>query len=180
MLSFTVDRKFLTTWFVVLLVFVVGIVVGLFASQQKSANLPLFGLFSHSLTPVAPTAANNTHIISKTERNNTVEQATPLVPGYETQATLVSEDDVDFYNFTLDNAARVKIDLRNLPEKFDLYLYDQNHKLIASSFRYGIDEAVTLITLPSTGKYYIKVGSSYKSGANFPYTIRLSILPFYD
>ncbi len=78
--------------------------------------------------------------------------------------------DYEFFSVTLGGDERYMITLSGPSgTDFDLYLYDENGDLVASSTDYGSDETV-YITPAWTGTFYIKVVSYDGSGS---FTIRL-------
>lgn len=83
---------------------------------------------------------------------------------------LVWSGDYDLFSVTLGGDEQYMITLSGPSgTDFDLYLYDENGNLVASSTDYGSDETV-YITPAWTGTFYIKVVSYDGSGS---FTIRL-------
>lgn len=116
------------------------------------------------------------------EPNDTFDKATLLTPGYATQGKFDTSTDIDMYYFNLENPANVQITLQNLPKEYNVFIYDANKLLIASSLRAGFSESSSVLPLSAPGKYYVKLVTKDKLTINSsnPYTILLSILPFVE
>lgn len=116
------------------------------------------------------------------EPNNTFDQASPLQPGYEMQGSFSTDNDVDIYSFHIDSPSRIQINLKNLPREYNMFVYDQNKQIIASSIRTGFDEGHSIIKIPSPGIYYIKltIGNTSQTTATGTYWLSLDILSFGD
>lgn len=93
------------------------------------------------------------------EPNNTIAQAYgPLLKDTLYYSFIWSADDTDWYYFELPESAFYSIDviLTSLPADYDLFLYDENGQMIASSENSGFHyERIEMDTL--TGKKYIKI-----------------------
>lgn len=105
------------------------------------------------------------------------DNAIPLKLGYETDGTLKTGRNIDTYYFQLDTTANVRTSLTNLPHEYNTFIYDGNKKLIASSLRSGyLDSSATIGGLHA-GKYYIQIVTNYGEPVDYPYTIRVDIIP---
>lgn len=104
----------------------------------------------------------------------------PLNPGIKTQGTLNTDNAIDYYVFSLKDPSQIIVDVTDIPKSLYWILYDNQFKELASAYRKGTSSGSTQISLQNPGKYYLKVWSDYNEVANYPYTIRLSILPYFD
>lgn len=111
---------------------------------------------------------------------NSFETAIPLSIGIQTQGTLNENNVIDYYSFTLKDPAKVLFDITNVPKSLYWILYDSNFKEIAASYRTGTASGTSQVSLQNQGLYYIKVWADYSQWTNYPYTIRLSVLPFIE
>ncbi len=112
---------------------------------------------------------------------NSFATAFSLNPGVKTQGTLNVENALDYYVFTLKDPSQIIIDVTDVPKTLSWVLYDAQFKEVAYTLRSGTKEGSTKISIQNPGKYYIRVWADYSGDStNFPYTIRLSILPFFD
>lgn len=84
----------------------------------------------------------------------------PLDPeGY--LAYLCSPTDIDFYRFSADIADRIVVELTELPEDYDLELWDPNGDRVASSANAGLaDERVELVVSNVAGEFRARVASA--------------------
>jgi len=94
------------------------------------------------------------------EPNNNVNAADIMSLNGGRKGKISSSTDVDFYEFTPTVTGKYRFDLVNIPMSdgidYDLYLYDTNQTLKATSA--GGDEFETIIyTLTANTKYYLKV-----------------------
>lgn len=113
------------------------------------------------------------------EPDDSFQKANMLTPGYKTQGSFTTAQDVDMYVFDLNLPSNVQIALENTPQEYNLFVYDSNRFLVASSERAGFFQSTSVLSLEKPGKYYIKlVGKSQgqNNGTN-PYTITLTIIP---
>jgi len=118
---------------------------------------------------------------SKTNlQGNSFETAFTLNTGIKTQGTLNTDNAIDYYTFTLKDPSQIVIDLTDVPKALFWVLYDNQQKEIASTYRTGSNGGSTQVALDNPGKYYLKVWADYHELVNYPYTIRLSILPFLE
>lgn len=112
--------------------------------------------------------------------SNSFATAIDLVPGYDTQGTLGPGNILDYYKFTIKQPAKVQMTVSNLPQEFNSVYYDANYNEIGHTLRTGSISGVTVISLQNPGKYYVKIFGNYTDVVNLPYTIRVSILPFFE
>lgn len=111
---------------------------------------------------------------------NSFDSAFILNPGIKTQGTLNTNNAIDYYTFDLKDPSQIVVDITDVPKALFWILYDSSQKEIASSYRSGTLGGSTQIALNNPGKYYIKVWADYHELVNYPYTIRLSILPYFE
>ncbi len=112
---------------------------------------------------------------------NSFATAFQLNPGVKTQGTLNADNALDFYFFNLKEPSQIIIDVTDVPKTFSWILYDAQFKEVAYTLRSGTTEGSTKVTIQNPGKYYIRTWAEYgQTYTNFPYTIRLSVLPFFD
>ena len=78
-----------------------------------------------------------------------------------TDACLFPKDDVDFFSFTLDNAADVTINLTNIAEgcNYDMYLYSSSKETAKTHDTTSEAEHKSITDSLKKGTYYIKVAS---------------------
>lgn len=126
-------------------------------------------------------AAKAIYLNAEKEPNDTFAKANIIVPGFETMGTFSNVGDVDMYKFSIDNPATVKISLSNVPTKYSMFVYNENHESVAFADRNGFTRSTSMISLPESGTYYIKMTESAEDKQiNTPYTIIIDILPFAD
>ena len=100
------------------------------------------------------------------EPNNTSNQAKTIILGTAISAGISSATDVDWFKVTTPNNSNIvlEITLSNLPADYDVYLYDKNLVLLASSTTTGTsNEMVVYYSHVRKATYYIKVAG--KNGA---------------
>lgn len=101
------------------------------------------------------------------EPNNTITTAKSLAHNTNTNASIASATDEDWYTFRTWDFRYFKISLWNLAADYDLYLYDVNGNLLASSTNSGTaSEVINYNNGPANTNYRIRVVS--KSGAFDP------------
>ncbi len=111
---------------------------------------------------------------------NTFDTAFTLNPGIKTQGTFNTSNAIDYYTFDLKDPSQIAVDVTDVPKALFWVLYDSSQKEVASTYRTGSMGGSTQIALNNPGKYYIKVWADYHELVNYPYTIRLSILPYFE
>lgn len=111
---------------------------------------------------------------------NSFETAFSLNTGVQTQGTLNEDNAVDYFFFTLKDSSQVIIDVTNVPKSLYWVLYDSEFREVTSTYRTGASKGSTQVSLHNAGKYYIKVWADYTDLTNYPYTIRLNILPNFE
>jgi hypothetical protein len=108
-----------------------------------------------------------------TEPNNTFETATNLTDFYFEQPSIISDavsstDGDDYYKvYTLYGTSRLYAALNGLSADADLYVYDRNQNLIASSLRSGTASETINVDLQSNQYYYIRVKSYNSASTNY-------------
>lgn len=116
-------------------------------------------------------------ILNEKEPDNSFNQASEIKSGYQTKGSLNTSRDVDFYYFTVEKPSDVRFEFKNVPIEYQVFIYDANKNLIASSNRSGFIASVSLIKITKPGKYFLKVLSSVNSNSVIPYTLTMTILP---
>ncbi len=111
---------------------------------------------------------------------NSFETAFSLIPGVATQGTINDNDAIDFYSFTLKDPSHIIVDVTDVPKSLYWVLYDDQRKQIATTYRSGSTTGSTQVLIQNPGTYYIEVWADYHELSNYPYTIRLSILPYFE
>lgn len=111
---------------------------------------------------------------------NSFKTSFKLDPGIETQGTLNNDNALDYYYFDVKDASDIILNVTNVPKSLYWALYDSKYNEVASSYRKGTTKGSSQISLTDAGRYYIKVWADYSQVTNFPYAIRLSILPDFD
>lgn len=101
------------------------------------------------------------------ESNNNSNQAKAINLGNTVSAGISSANDVDWFKVTMPNSsnATLQVTLSNLPDDYDVYVYNKNLVLVGSSTNPGnSNEVVIYSTRTRNASYYIKVVG--KNGAN--------------
>lgn len=111
---------------------------------------------------------------------NSFATAYPLNAGIETQGTLDVENIIDYYTFSIKDPSQIILNVTDIPKALYWVLYDGQYKEIASTYRTGVAKGSTQLALENPGKYYIRVWADYHQLTNYPYTIRLNILPYFE
>lgn len=154
---------------ILLIVAVLGAVIG-FSLTKSSPQSQIPTLPSLKMT--SPTSH------SEQEPNDSFATATPLTLGLDTQGTLTTGKDVDYYSFTVPAPGKIQITLDKLPKRYEFYVYDPQKDLIAQSARAGFASTISTVIAQNPGKYYFKMFTNYNEPSNYPYTIRVSVIPF--
>ncbi|MCM8710183.1 M4 family metallopeptidase [Clostridium sp. SYSU_GA19001] len=96
------------------------------------------------------------------EPNNTVMEAYPVNFGSTYEAYISGSNDLDFYSLNVINTGTMHIELSNLPEDYDLLLYNSNGSIVDFSVNEGTTTESIDFNATQTGKYYILVYSYYE------------------
>lgn len=133
-----------------------------------------------NLTPV--TIDINRSIGDTYEPNETMKTAYgPIYNEQEYSSYIFSSDDTDYYYFETNETGYISITLSNLPDDYDLYLYDSAGAQIGASTMGLIKSEAISIPITYTGKFYIKVigyggvystDQAYKLSVNYPKSFR--------
>jgi type IX secretion system substrate protein/fibronectin type III domain protein len=94
------------------------------------------------------------------ESNNSSSEAKSLTLGRTITAMIPTTTDVDWFKVTMPNNSNTTLQatLSNLPADYDLYVYNKNLSLVASSTSIGTaNEAVVYSSRTRNASYYIKV-----------------------
>ena len=114
------------------------------------------------------------------EVNDTFSYAYETSSGRTIHATIHNPDDVDYYEFYVDDSSEIDIELYNIPGDcdYDLELYNSSRTRIARSANGGDDDEDISTTLDE-GWYYILVkpyNNSYSSSDYYALWLRISPL----
>lgn len=90
-------------------------------------------------------------------------------------ATIHKAGDWDHYRIMIGEVGRLSLTLDNVPDAFDLQLYDGNRNYMAGSFEAGDEEIAETITSP--GPYIVIVGSLNRAASCMPYNLGVDWLP---
>lgn len=123
-------------------------------------------------TTLAPTCLSN----YDTSVHNTFAAAVMIPAKTVINGTLNAANDSDIYRFKITTAGRLTILLSNLPADYDLYIYNSNQVLVASSTHSGTT-ADSVKKSFGAGKFYIKVVN--KNGSFDPancYSLKIKII----
>lgn len=163
------------------LIFLIGLFFGSSLGKGKVVtNLPkpLQSTQQSNPTPTQKPTAGSTY--QENEPDNSFEQAVSLPLGIDIQGSVNSPGDVDFYSFPVELPARVRFTLTNLPSEYQLIVYNPRRQMIGSSDRTGFLDTISTIQVQETGKYYVQITGKKTNINTLPYTIRVSILPFFE
>lgn len=111
---------------------------------------------------------------------NSFSTAFLLNPGIDTQGTINDSNAIDYFSFSIKDPSQIVIDITNVPKSLYWIVYDSAYKQVAASYRTGSTSGSSHVLLQNAGTYYIKVWADYHDYANYPYNIRLSILPYFE
>lgn len=94
------------------------------------------------------------------EPNNTSRQAKSIIINEEVRGGISTSTDEDWFKFSTGNNSftHVKINLTQLPDDYDVYLYDKNFRMVGASANTGTNNDILIFN--STAKrmtYYAKV-----------------------
>lgn len=172
-------RKILLITLVVLCVFSLGFYIGKITTiamkPKMTTQKKSLVAFNIPQVPLPPDWSQKENL-----PGNSFETAIPLTIGFQTQGTINENNVIDYYSFVLKSPSKVIFDITNVPKSLYWILYDNTHKEIASSYRTGLLSGSSQVSLQNPETYYIKVWADYSQWTNYPYTIRLSILPFVE
>lgn len=125
------------------------------------AATDLYGANSQEVTAVgtAYTAVGigGTTSTDPYEPNDTRNQAYSINKGTTYNAYIGTVTDVDYYKFTQSTTGYVNISLTNLPDDYDLYLYNSTGTLVASSENSDTTSESIRYNARKTGTYYVKI-----------------------
>jgi hypothetical protein len=176
------QKKKIKTWPIIVTSGVIGLFIGFAVSNFIHITQPPRQTSNSSVVaftiPQIPLPSN--WETQEKLPGNSFDNAFPLNPGIKTQGTLNGDNVLDFYTFSLSGSSDVILNVTNVPKALYLVLYDQNKNQIASTYRTGAVQGSTQVNLQYAGKYYIKVWADCHTVTNYPYTIRLSIMPDFE
>jgi len=111
------------------------------------------------------------------EPNNSTSTAYgPLVSGTTYYGYIWDVDDNDYYKFYISRPSSVTVKLFNLPQNYDLYLYDGNGTtLIASSYNDSTFDEYITASLTTANTYYIWIDPRASYDRNNLYSLVLTI-----
>ncbi len=119
-------------------------------------------------------------LVGLNQPGNSFATAYSLDPGIQTQGTLSNDNAIDYYTFNVKGPSQVFLNITNIPKRLYWVLSDSNYNEIASIYRKGVSTGSTQVDVQNPGKYYVKIWADYNETTNFPYAIRLSILPYFE
>ena len=110
------------------------------------------------------------------EPNEDFADAKPIAPGVAIQAYICSATDNDWFKFNVAAGQQITVDLTNLPQDYDLALYDPSNTQVGESAGGGTADEYIEHTASSTGAYRVYV---HGYGGNFdtanPYTLLVQL-----
>lgn len=107
------------------------------------------------------------------EPNNTISAAVALTSGTTYSSYIYSSTDVDYYSVNGSYGRTITVNLTNLPKDYDLYLVNSAGTVVARSENGSTTSESISYSVPTTGKYYIKVsGYSGAYSTTTPYSLR--------
>lgn len=107
------------------------------------------------------------------EPNNTISAAVALTSGTTYSSYIYSSTDVDYYSVNGTYGRTITVNLTNIPKDYDLYLVNSAGKVVAKSENGSTTSESISYSVPTTGKYYIKVsGYSGAYSTTTPYSLR--------
>ena len=99
---------------------------------------------------------------------------TPITPGTPVNDVIDSADDLDHYIFTSPANGQVTVTLTNLPQDYDLYLYDTTGAVKGYSWNWSTFDEVVSVTLPA-GQYVAQVRPYGNAGSDSPYRLLATV-----
>lgn len=99
---------------------------------------------------------------------------TPIAAGSPVNDVIDSADDLDHYIFTSPANGTVRVTLTNLPQDYDLYLYDTTGAVKGYSWNWSTFDEVVSLTLPA-GQYIAQVRPYGNSGSESPYRLLATV-----
>ena len=110
------------------------------------------------------------------EPNEDFASARAITPGVAIQAYICDANDQDWFRFNTSAGQDITVDLTNLPQDYDLELYDPGNNLAGYSNAGGTNDEHIDHTAGSTGAYRVHVyGYSGAYDAANPYTLRVQL-----
>ena len=106
------------------------------------------------------------------EPNNTFSEAKPLPIGETLRSYIQENGDVDVFYMEFDGVGALKLELKNFPGDYDMYLYNSSQQEIAEAYTTKDPETIEY-TITSAGRYYVKVDgykSAYSSSDDYELT----------
>ncbi|MBL4931964.1 M4 family metallopeptidase [Clostridium paridis] len=93
------------------------------------------------------------------EPNDSIVTAYPINMGTSYNSYISTSSDEDYYKFNVNTVGNIRISMANLPQDYDLELYDANGSLVGYSTGSGTANEVINYNATNTGTYYIHVYS---------------------
>ncbi len=113
------------------------------------------------------------------EPNEWIDQAKPIDVNVAIERVICPEGDEDFFAFEATQGQMIHITLTDLPEDFDLVLWDQNGNYLADSSSSGTAEEIIQIVAPYSGVYYAHVSGTKPDGSfrwsPYPYVLLVQV-----
>lgn len=108
------------------------------------------------------------------EPNDSWKTAVKIRVPSKTESYIASEEDIDYYQFTLTDSDRIDIRLTQPDDAnvyYDLILYDENQNVVQKS-QMNLDQSV--VKNLDAGSYYIRIASLNGQYSQEPYVLRVS------
>lgn len=113
------------------------------------------GYTEAQFTTAAPVLCNDIY-----EPNNSSKQAKLITPGTAITAGISTSTDEDWFKFTIgnNNLTNVRVTLSQLPDDYDVYLYDKNFRMVGASSNTGNNNDVIIFnSINKRVTYYVKI-----------------------
>jgi hypothetical protein len=148
-------------------------------SVSSTYNVRVYAICSNATSAASPITnftTNSTVVCTDSnEPNNTFGQAKAISVNSITRGSISVSTDIDYYTFTTTAAApNINIELGDLANNFDLYLYNASQTTLASSIRTGNKREAIFYNTTTAGTYYIRIIGN--SGATHTNCYRLTVL----
>ncbi|MCX6999642.1 MAG: hypothetical protein NT106_05015, partial [Candidatus Sumerlaeota bacterium] len=108
------------------------------------------------------------------EPNDIVKDAASIIVGTRIRAYICPADDIDYYGCVLPDPGNYICKLSNLPDDFNLYVYDTAGKLIGQSTNTGTVPEMVPIQVAKSLKIIILISGAKKFSYDKPYTLEVS------
>lgn len=109
------------------------------------------------------------------EPNNTIWDAAPIGTGLEIRAYLCPRWDWDFYRFTAPAATQIRVQLYDLPQDYQLALFDPDQTIVAQAGGSGTSPRNLTYTSRDGGDYWVRVRPGSVGDADHPYSLQVDL-----